>query len=137
MPPDTALVRRKLSKLIEYLTEIGTLTKYTLDEYLSNHFIHRTAERLLQLIVEVSTDINGYLLVDAGEKPPSSYYDSFTNLIQPGILDRELALKLAPITGLRNDYEEIDNELVYRGIGVITEIYHKYIESIEAYLERI
>jgi len=127
--------------LIEYLTEIETLTKYTLDEYLSNHFIHRTAERLLQLIVEVSTDINGYLLVDAGEKPPSSYYDSFTNLIQPGILDRELALKLAPTTGLRNrlvhDYEEIDNELVYRGIGVITEIYHKYIESIEAYLDRI
>lgn len=127
--------------MIEYLTEIGTLTKYTLDEYLSNHFIHRTAERLLQLIVEVSTDINGYLLVDAGEKPPSSYYDSFTNLIQPGILDRELALKLAPTTGLRNrlvhDYEEIDNELVYRGIGVITEIYHKYIESIEAYLDRI
>ena len=133
------LVRRKLNKLIQYLNEISGITDYTFQDYLDNYFIKRTTERLLQLIVEVATDINGHIAIDAGNPPPKNYFQSFIILAQLEVIDRELAKKIAPSAGMRNrlvhEYEEIDDKIVYENIPEAIEMYNKYITQVEAYLK--
>jgi len=133
------LVRRKLNKLIQYLQELDSIKDYTLKEYLDNFFIKRTTERLLQMIVETATDINGHIIVDSGNPPPKDYYKSFILLSQQGIINKEFAEKLAPSVGLRNrlvhEYDEIDNKIVFDSVTTALNMYRKYIEIIENHLE--
>ena len=133
------LVRRKLNKLIQYLNEISGIIDYTFQDYLDNYFIKRTTERLLQLIVEVATDINGHIAIDAGNCPPKNYFESFIILAELEVIDRELAKKLAPSAGMRNrlvhEYEEIDDKIVYENIPEAIVMYNKYITQVEAYLK--
>lgn len=132
------LIRRKLNKLIEYLNELSNIADFTFEDYLGNYFIKRTAERLIQLIIEVATDINGHIAVDAGNSPPKNYFESFIKLSELGVLDRVLADKLAPSTGMRNrlvhEYDEIDDKIVYDGIPQAIDLYKIYISKIEKYI---
>ena len=129
------LVHRKLTKLIQYLEELTAVNDYTLEDYLDNYFIKRTTERLIQLIVEVATDINGHIIVDKGHNPPNDYYQSFIKLGELNLIDQDLAKELAPSTGLRNrlvhEYEEIDNEIVFKSIDKALKLYRDYIKQIE------
>jgi len=134
------LVRRKLNKMIEYIEQLKEVNKYTLDDYLDNFFIKRTSERLVQLIVEVATDINGHIIVDEGYSPPEDYYNSFLKLSETGVISNDFAKELAPSAGLRNrlvhEYEEIDDEIVFKSVKKAIDNYSKYIKEIEEYLEK-
>src|SRR6056297_2260743 len=129
------LVRRKLNKMIEYIEQLKEVNKYTLDDYLDNFFIKRTSERLVQLIVEVATDINGHIIVDEGYSPPEDYYNSFLKLSETGVISNDFAKELAPSAGLRNrlvhEYEEIDDEIVFKSVKKAIDNYSKYIKEIE------
>lgn len=133
------LIHRKLTKLIQYLNELDGIKNYSFNEYLKNYFIKRTTERLLQLIVEVATDINSYLLVEADNPPPKNYYESFILLSRNGILKEDFAEQIAPSTGLRNrlvhEYEAINDEIVYKSIPTALKMYREYIKTIEEYLK--
>ena len=134
------LIHRKLTKLIQYLNELKAIKDYTLEEYLDNYFIKRTTERLLQLIVEVATDINGHIIVEEGHNPPHNYYQSFIKLGQLNLINEELATKLAPSTGLRNrivhEYEEINDQIVFESISTALELYKQYIKEIKDLVEK-
>lgn len=134
------LVRRKLNKIIQYLDELAQVEEYTLEDYLDNFFIKRTVERLLQLVVEVATDINGHIIVDNGNPPPEDYYESFMLLATYEIIDRKLAKNIAPSAGLRNrlvhEYEEIDDQIVFESIPQALKQYKEYIACIEEHLEK-
>ena len=139
MIPDKTLVRRKMANLIKYLQELASLPAYTLEQYLDNTIVRRAIERLLQIVVETAADINGYLSIGAGEKPPTSYYDSFLVLEHKRIITADLAQKLAPTTGLRNrlvhEYDAIDDSIIYSSISRLLCLYRDYITQIESYLE--
>ncbi len=132
------LVRRKLNKIIEYLEELKGIEDYSFQDYLDNYFIKRTTERLIQLIVEIATDINGHIIVDNGYLPPKTYYESFLILSELGVISREFAKEIAPSTGLRNrlihEYEEIDDEIVYKSVSSALRLDKEYIKKVEKYL---
>ena len=132
---DQELIHRKLTKLIQYLDELEAIKDYTLEEYLDNYFIKRTTERLIQLIVEVATDINGHIIVEKGHNPPHNYYQSFIKLGQLNLINKELSKKLAPSTGLRNrivhEYEEINDQIVFESVENALELYKQYIKEIK------
>jgi len=138
---DPLIVRRKLNKMIEYLGQLEEVNQYTMENYLDNFFVKRTAERLIQLIVETATDINGHLIVSSGHKPPADYYTSFIKLSDCQIVSQKFAEEIAPSAGLRNrlvhEYEEIDDQIVYQSIQKTLASYKKYIKIIEKYLKNI
>ncbi|PUU92053.1 MULTISPECIES: type VII toxin-antitoxin system HepT family RNase toxin [Halanaerobium] len=138
---DPLIVRRKLNKMIEYLGQLEEVNQYSMENYLDNFFVKRTAERLIQLIVETATDINGHLIVSSGHKPPADYYTSFIKLSDCQIVNQKFAEEIAPSAGLRNrlvhEYEEIDDQIVYKSIQKTIESYKKYIRKIESYLKNI
>lgn len=66
---DPIIVNRKLQKLVGYLAELKELEGVTLEEYLSDFRHRRTAERLIQVIVDAAVDVNTHAVVDAGNPP--------------------------------------------------------------------
>jgi len=137
---DHILVRRKLVKLHQYLEELKGLSRYSFQDYQENYLIKRTAERLIQLLVDVASDINSHVLVDEGYPPPPDYYRSFTESVKTGLIPRDFAQKIAPSTGERNiivhEYEEIDDFTVYQSITEAIEMYEKYIVYAMDFLNR-
>jgi len=132
------LLKRKLSKLREYLEELQPFVKISLQDYLNDYKNKRTVERDIQLIVECATDINTHILVETKESSPKDYYSSFTELAKLHVLSHNFALSIAETAGLRNrlvhEYEEIKDAIVYRNIKKVLSLYQEYIEHVIKYL---
>ena len=138
---DKRLLKRKLSKLKEYLKELQPFTKISLQDYLDDYKNKRTVERDIQLIVECATDINTHLLVETQETPPKDYYTSFIELAKLHILPHKFTLSIAETAGLRNrlvhEYEDIKDKIVYSNIKKVLSLYQEYMEHIIKYLTKI
>jgi uncharacterized protein YutE (UPF0331/DUF86 family) len=95
----------------------------------------RGVERLLQLLVEVASDVNSILLTQRGVAPPDSYYRSFISAGEHRILPKALARALAPSAGLRNrivhEYGEYKDSLVYPNIRKMHRLYGEYVKHVE------
>ncbi len=84
------VVERKLAAMANYLDELRALRPSDLQEYQKDLPRRRAVERLLQLIVEVATDINTHLAAESGEVP-DDYFESFWSAARLGAIDDELA----------------------------------------------
>ncbi len=128
------LIHEKLLSLQGYYTELKDFKKITFDEYRSNNLYRRTVERLIQLIVEVATDINNILLKSLSIGPTLDYYSSFMELAEAGILPKDFAESIAPSTGLRNiivhEYQKLDDKIVYESIQDTLQYYLKYMDIV-------
>ncbi len=137
---DPVVVRRKLTKLDQYLGELEVLRGVTLEEYLADSRHRRAVERLIQLVVDAAVDLNTHVIVDAGLPAPADAYGSFVVAGKMGLLPDELAAEIAPSTGERNiivhEYEAIDNVIVYRSIDLTLDLYRKYLAAATEYLKR-
>lgn len=133
------LVHQKLNKLTENLNQLKKIEEYSFAEYQENFFIRRTAERLLQLIVEIATDINGHIIVEEMQSAPDSYYKSFIKLGEARVINKDLSEELAPSAGLRNrlvhEYDEIKDEIIYESITEAIVQYEQYVKEVNEYLK--
>ena len=81
----------------------------------------RSCERNLELLVELSSDINNAIILEKQNKTPDSYKDSFQWLQKMGILQDSLCKKLVDSVKLRNglvhEYDfELNNRKFYDSI---------------------
>lgn len=60
---DVSVIRRKLRKLDEYAGQLGRIQPESFDAYKASVLHQRAIERLLQLLVDVASDINTHVLV--------------------------------------------------------------------------
>jgi uncharacterized protein YutE (UPF0331/DUF86 family) len=136
---DKIAIEQKLTALAEYLDELEQISQYSYQEYKANFQIKRTVERLIQLVVECATDINGLLITGLSEVPPRDYFSSFIVLGDLGVLPTGFAETLAPTTAIRNrlvhEYETVDERLVYAGVKPILEEFTQYAELVSKYLK--
>ncbi len=134
------IVQEKLVTLQQYYQELKDLENITFNEYCSNNLYKRTAERLIQLIVEAATDINNILLKTLDKGISSDYFSSFLKLAEAGVITMDFALEIAPSTGLRNiivhEYQRIDDELVYESIKKTLKYYLHYMKYINDYINQ-
>ncbi|MEL6856339.1 MAG: DUF86 domain-containing protein, partial [Cyanobacteria bacterium J06607_13] len=97
-------------------------------------------ERLLHLLVESAADINSHIAVNSDQTPPDTYRDSFLLLGKMGVLSSDLAQQLAPVAGLRNrlvdDYDDIDNAIVYKSIAFALSLFPQYLQQVQAHLKK-
>ncbi len=137
---DKPEIERKLRLLAEYLNELDQISQASYKQYETNFQVKRTAERLIQLIVEVATDVNGLLIVGLGEPPPQDYFTSFIKLSQLDVLPEDFAQTLAPTTAIRNrlvhEYDRVDDRLVYISIRPILEEFTQYLDTIRKYVQK-
>jgi len=137
---DRELVNRKLSQIVEYLTVLTPLQVLSYADYLQQPLTRYAAERLLQLLVDTSVDINAHLIVELTGTPPQDYYDSFIRAAPAGVLSVAFALSIAQSAGLRNrlvhQYEAIDHAIVHSAIAEAITQYTEYCRHITTFLDR-
>ncbi len=92
-----------------------------LDEYLDDDNIQTIVERKLQLAIQVCMDVANYLIGQLGLTAPDAPENVFQLLGREGVIDRELARRMAGMVRFRNilvhDYLEIDAHIVYGNLA--------------------
>lgn len=138
---DGDLIARKLVTLKGYLEELEPFKDISFEEYKKDYVKKRAVERLLQLIVEVASDISSYVLVESGKAAPKDYYDSFIRAPEVGLLSADLAEKIAPSAGLRNrlvhEYGDVRDDIVFKSIPKALEHYTTFISEVNAFLKTL
>ncbi|MFQ5456731.1 MAG: DUF86 domain-containing protein [Nitrospirota bacterium] len=139
MPSEIEIIREKLLFLTQYLGELSELKEITYKEYIAKNITKRGTERLLQLLVEVASDVNGAILTIEGKRVPESYYDSFIKVGKSGIIPIGLAKQLASTAGLRNrivyEYGEYKDSIVFQNIKKMSKLYTQYLVKFNEYLK--
>lgn len=131
-------INKKIEEIIDYLKEVDELFKLTDEEILADLNKLHSTERLLQLIVDITIDINEHFIKELGLKVSEDYQGTFTILADNGILPKDFALKIAPVVGLRNRivhrYEEIDKSLFLETFRADLGDFRKYLDLVNKYL---
>ncbi len=116
-PIDAAIVRRKLQRIAASLDGLRPIARLSLEEYRARFYERKATERLLQEAIEAALDVG-----------------------QLGIFPADPAGALAPSAGLRNrlvhEYETIDDAKVLASVGVLLQLYPRYIQAVESYLTK-
>lgn len=138
-PLDAAVVRRKMQRIVEALRGLGDIEGLGWGEYARRTIERNAAERMLQMLVDAAVDINLHVISSSGRDLPEDSYGSFIAMGSAGILDPELAEKLAPAAGLRNrlvhQYDDLDDRKVWESISVAQTLMPRYLKALESYLE--
>ena len=95
-------IRTRLADLRTYFDELAPLRDITLEEYKGDAIRRHAIERLIELIIECSIDINGLIITGRGRRPPGDYRSSFLELTTIGVVLPEFASSLAPMARLRS-----------------------------------
>lgn len=140
-PVDQDVVRRKLTRIVKCLSRIAEIRSRKVEDYIADEDLQAIMERQLELLIGAAVDCNVHILVQSGQAAPADAYTSFLEVARDArALELDLAARLAPSTGLRNRlahvYEELDPALVFAGLNEALELYPRYVEAIEAHLER-
>ncbi|GAN35374.1 MAG: DUF86 domain-containing protein [Candidatus Brocadia sp. AMX2] len=137
-PIEKEIIRRKLLIIAENLKALESIKNMTREEYISDIYKRKAAERLLQELIEAAIDINSHLIVQTGNATPDDYYESFIKVGELKIISADLAEKLAPSAGLRNrlvhEYDLLDHSLVLEAVKMAEELYPEYIKEIETFI---
>lgn len=141
-PLEVAVLRRKMSRIVENLSELTALgiEGMTVEAWQADTMRKAAAERWLQICIEAAIDLNSHLLVGLGHPSPSDGHQSFLDLAsRTRIIDAGLASKLAPSVGLRNRlvhrYDDLDDALVLRGAAEAIQVFPQYVETISKYVD--
>lgn len=136
-----AFVLEKIEEILAILDEATELFKFSDEEILKDLLKYHTAERLLQLIVDLMLDINYHFIRELNLKTGEDFQGTFYILGENGVLPGKFAQKIAPVVGLRNRivhrYETIDRKLFIKSFRMNLGDFKKYIKLIGIYLEKI
>lgn len=114
---DREIILNRLKHLEENLEYLKSLQEYSKEEFSTNPDIYLCYERALHLAIEAVIDLGNHLIADQRLKTPESNRDIFVILGNNGIINEELARKLARMAGFRNilvhDYLDLDRNQEY------------------------
>lgn len=117
---DKNLLLRKITELEESYNQLAEFKNISLDDYARDWKTQRAVERLLQISIEICSDITSHIISDKKLRVPKGYADSFRVLYENKIISKDLVQKLEKMTKFRNilvhRYDTIENEIV---IGVL------------------
>ena len=99
---DRELVKNKLADLESYHKELAPLLTDKTEAIINDNLKLRSTERLFQLIVDTTIDINTHLIVESDAMVPDDYQSTFIALAENKFLPVDFAAQIAPSVGLRN-----------------------------------
>ncbi|MFA6109943.1 MAG: DUF86 domain-containing protein [Candidatus Latescibacterota bacterium] len=115
---DRELVQRRLEKLDEYLEILSRLRRYGYEEFTADPEHYGSAERFLQLSIEVLSDLGNHVVADQHLGPVAVSADMPRLLAEHGLIPPDLADLWVRMIGFRNvlvyEYLEVDRRLVHQ-----------------------
>ena len=130
------IIEKKVEQIHSLLLELTEWTTVDFKVFNKTITLIRSCERNLELLVELSSDINATIVLEKQGKTPDSYRDSFLWLKKIGLIEESLCEKLIDSVKLRNglvhEYDfELNNEKFYNSIS------KDFIPAYEEYLKII
>jgi len=126
------VVARKKELLIRYIKDLKAYENCSFEEFMENHY---SVERIIELLVAVSSDIIFHLISQKQEEIPTTYRTAFLRAGELSLISNNLALKLAEAAGMRNilihGYEEIDFNIIYNSIEQAIHDFSQFLVEIE------
>lgn len=136
-----SFVLHKIEEIFRNLDEAKSLFKFSDKEILRDSLKYHTAERLLQLVVDLMLDINYHFIKELNLEISEDLQGTFYILGETKILPQKFAHKIAPVVGLRNRivhrYDALNKELFIKTFRKNYSDFEKYIKLIARYLETI
>lgn len=112
------ILRRRLSKLEEYLAILEHLRVYRIEDFLADPERYGSAERFLQLSIEALSDMASHLIAERNLGLVQQSRDLARLLREHGYIDQALEERWIRMIGFRNvlvhDYLEVDRCIVHR-----------------------
>jgi len=114
---DREIVATRLSKLREALRHLVEIRSKPRQEYLASETDRALSEHYLRLALEAMLDIGSHLIAARGYRKPLQLREIPLVLAENGIIENDLARRLAEATGLRNrlvhGYTDIDYAMLF------------------------
>lgn len=141
MPKETKeILLKKIERIKSLLVDLEVLMAKPMALHKGGDKISLlAAQRIFELIVELSSDINTSLILDKTGKTPDSYKEAFSRLSKfgPG---KDIVEPLVASAKLRNilihEYDfEADDARFHESVKSMIPAYKKYISFIHNYLE--
>ena len=121
------VLRRRLSKLDEYLDILHRLRRYDLETFLADPEHYGSTERFLQLTIEALNNMGSHVIADLQLGMVENYRDIPRILVERDYFSPDLGDLWMQMIGFRNvlvhDYLDVDRHLVYR-------VLQEYLEDI-------
>jgi len=137
---DKKLVKNKLADIEGYYKELESVLENSASEIIKDRLKLRSIERLFQLIVDTSIDINTHIIAESDITIPDDYQSTFIILAENNILPMDFALRIAPSVGLRNKvvhkYGKVDLKRMIDDIKNEIGDYLEYMKLINEYLKK-
>jgi uncharacterized protein YutE (UPF0331/DUF86 family) len=116
---DARILERKLEFMRRALEFIERVVADGEDAYLRNDIAQAALERQIERLVEAAVDAAVHVLRDRFRFSPATYREALLELGRRGLIEPDLARRMAPAAGLRNfivhQYDEIDPRQVFAG----------------------
>lgn len=133
MSIDAEVVVLRLGLMRELLADLDSVGEVDALRLRDDRLTRHAVERILTQLVDLAVSINSHVAVSAG-KTPSSYRESFHAAAAAGLINVDLAQRLAPSAGLRNvlthDYVNIDLGLVAGAVTAARRDYGEYVTAV-------
>lgn len=132
---------KKLEQMKLILHELNSLLVLPFSEFKKQFTNIRTAERNFQLLVELASDINAYIITRSGGETPDTYRNSFKKMAELNVLGEEYLKPFIKSANLRNilvheyDFDE-DNFIFYNSAKELAPVYDEYIKMIYNYISK-
>lgn len=140
MPVSKLFVTQKLNSMFGYLSELEELLKFSNEEIKNDLGKMHIAERLFQLIVDASIDINNHFIRELKLKIEEDLQGTFYGLSNGKIFSEEFTKKIAPSVGQRNiivhGYEKLDKDLFMKNLRNGFNDFHEYMKYIKEYIDK-
>jgi uncharacterized protein YutE (UPF0331/DUF86 family) len=117
-----------------YQEQVREYSGITLAAYRADWKTQRIVERTLQMMIETCADVANHIVSDKGMRPPTSYADTFTVLMENSVIAPELCTVMEKMAKFRNivvhQYEGVDAEIVISILKKHLEDFAKYKDAI-------
>ena len=133
MSIDADVLVLRLGLMRELLADLDSVGEVDARRLRDDRLTRHAVERILTRLVDLAVSINSHVAGSAG-KTPSSYRESFHAAVAAGLINVDLAQRLAPSAGLRNvlthDYVDIDLGLVAGAVTASRRDYGEYVTAV-------
>ena len=131
---DVGTLGAKLRAMRRLLDELDRIGAVDVDRFGRDFSTQLVVERIVSQLVDLAAGINTHVLTtETGESPPD-VRRSFTAVAETGLIDHDLAERLAPSAGLRNvlvhAYVDVDLARLVAAVPLASEQYAEYVRQV-------
>ena len=131
---DHGMIAGKLRLMRGLLDDLDAIGEITADRLAQDRMLRHAVERVLTQLVDLAVSVNSHIASARLGRAPASYRESFGLAAQAGVIDTELAARLAPAAGLRNilvhEYTDVDLEQVAGGVPLALRYFSAYVAGV-------